>query len=314
VYYLLLFYFQAWHLLLYERSVENLYGPILSPGAINDNTAEYRLDGVSIRAKVCHFVRARLLSTFHFLSIRSNQNDACILLSRCFEQMAFLTQNPNSWIKSVYTTSNDQLKAEREYQDHVFYFVYEKLAEYKSYVNQLTLQSQIQINLQDFIDQMPVIIQFTHFKTELHRPIYSKLSLNILRHVLESFDLLKRTKLVYDLSQFYLLLHQTYTQLIDRNEFLTITLQELYKRGQKYDNPSHYQQYQNENITHRTIIDNGIEAVNTYHQFADGLIRPGACDETQRFTTITFETPVSYLVTGENHDEGDIIMRIIRLI
>ena len=48
--------------------------------------------------------------------------------------------------------------------------------------------------------------------------------------------------------------------------------------------------------------------------FADGLIRPGACDETQRFKTITFETPVNYLVTNDNYDEGDIVMRILRLI
>jgi hypothetical protein len=115
--------------------------------------------------------------------------------------------------------------------------------------------------------------------------------------------------LIYDLSQFYLLLHQTYTQLIERNEFLTITLKQLYDRGEKnYNNL----QYQNENRTHRSVIDNGIEAVNTYHQFANGLIRPGACDETQRFTKITFDTPVNYLVTNDNHDEGDIIMRILR--
>jgi hypothetical protein len=228
--------------------------------------------------------------------------------------MAFLTQNQNSWIKPVYITLNEQFNAEQEYQNKVFYFVYEKLTEYKGYVNQLNLQSQIQKNLQNFIDQMPIIIQFTHFKTELNRIIHSQLSLKILRYILNSFDFLKITKLIYDLSQFYLLLHQTYTQLIERNEFLTITLKQLYDRGQKQYNYSHYQQYQNENKTHRSIIENGIEAVNYYHQCADGLIRPGACDETQRFTKITFDTPVNYLVTNENYDEGDIIMRIIRLI
>jgi hypothetical protein len=292
-------------------SVQNLHGPILSPSAIGDITPAYRLNGDSIRAKVCHFVCTRLLSTFHFLSIQSNQNDACILLTRCFEQMAFLTQNRNSWIKPVYTVSNDQLKAEEEYQNKVFYFVYEKLTEYKNYVNQLNLQSEIQRNLQNFVDKMPIIIQFKHFKTELHSPIHSQSPLKILRHILNSFEILKRTKLIYDLSQFYLLLHQTYTQLIERNEFLTITLKQLYDRGQKHFNHSHYQ---NENKTHRSIIENGIEAVSTYHQFTDGLIQPGACDETQRFKTITFDTPVHYVVTNENHDEGDIIMRIIRLI
>jgi hypothetical protein len=159
---------------------------------------------------------------------------------------------------------------------------------------------------------MPMIIQFTHFKTELHRPKNSLLSLKILQHIFNSFDFLKITKLIYDLSQFYLLLHQTYTQLIERGEFLTINLKELYDRGQKYYNRSHYQQYQNENKTHRSIIENGIAAVNSYHEFADGLIRPGACDETQRFALISFESPVQYLVTNENPDEGDIIMRILR--
>jgi hypothetical protein len=229
--------------------------------------------------------------------------------------MASLTQNPNSSIsKPIYTTLNDQFKAEQEYQNKIFYFVHEKLTEYKIYINELNLRSEIQKNLQNFIDQMPIIIQFTHFKTELHRPIDSQLSLKILRHILNSFDFLKRTKLIYDLSQFYILLHQTYTQLIERKEFLTITLKQLYDQSQKHYNHSYYQQYQNENKIHRTIIDNGIEAVNIYHQFADGLIQPSACDETQRFSKISFDTPVHYLVTNENHDEGDIIMRILRLV
>ena len=91
--------------------------------------------------------------------------------------------------------------------------------------------------------------------------------MKILQKILNSFDFLKITKLIYDLSQFYLLLHQTYTQLIERNEFFTITLQQLYDRGQKHYNHSHYQQDQDENKTHREIIENGIKAVNAYHQF-----------------------------------------------
>lgn len=291
-------------MLLFDTSVQNLHGPIFSPSAIADARPAYRLAGDSIRAKVCQFVCTRLLSTYHFLSIQSNQNDACILLSRCFEQMAYLTQNRKSWIKPIYTTLNGQLKAEEKYQNEVFYVVHGKLMEYKTYVNQLNLQSEIQKDLQNFIDRMPLIIEFTHFKTELYRPRDCPSSLKILQHVLHSFDFLKITHLIYDLSQFYLLLHQTYSQLIERDEFLTVTLKRLYERGQKY--------HQNDNKPHRTIIDNGIVAVNAYHQFADGLIRPGACDETQRFTTISFETPVHYLVTNENHDEGDIIMRILR--
>ncbi|CAF4496828.1 unnamed protein product [Rotaria sp. Silwood2] len=114
----------AWHLLLFDRSVENLHGPVLSPTAIADNTPVYRLAGDNIRAKVCYFVSTRLLSTFHFLSIQLNQNDACILLTRCFEQMAFLAQNQNLWIKPLYRTIDDKFNAEQEYNDKVFYFVY----------------------------------------------------------------------------------------------------------------------------------------------------------------------------------------------
>jgi len=223
--------------------------------------------------------------------------------------MAFLTQKQYSWIKPIYIDMNEKLIAEQEYKDKVFYFVHNNLAEYKMYINELNPPSEIRISLQNFIDEMPIIVQFTHFKTELYRLKNSELSPKILQHIFKSFEFLKITKLIYYLSQFYLLLHQTYTQLIERNEFIKITLKELYDRGQK-----HYQQYQNENKTHRSIIDNGIEAVNTYHQFADGLIRPGACNETQRFLKISFDTPVHYLVTNENHDEGDIIMRILRLI
>ncbi|CAF2108222.1 unnamed protein product [Rotaria magnacalcarata] len=310
----------AWHLLLFDESVENLYGPILAPSAINDDDSDdddepgHQLAGESTRAKVCHFVCTRLLSTFHFLSTNSNQNDACIILTRCFEQMAFLTKNENSWIKSVYATNDDEIKAEQEYKNKVFYFVYNNLVEHRAYVSQLNLQSQIQMNLQNFIDRMPIVIQFTHFKTELNRLTDSEMCLKILQHTLTSLPFLKITKLIYHLSQFYLLLHQTYAKLIERDEFLTITLQQLYDRGQIYYNNSHQQQYQNEDKTHRSTIENGIEAVNSYHQFSDGYIRPGACDQTQRFSTIEWETPVNYLVTNENYDEGDIIMRIIRLI
>ncbi|CAF5015880.1 unnamed protein product, partial [Rotaria magnacalcarata] len=77
------------------------------------------------------------------------------------------------------------MKAEEEYQNHVFYFVHGKLAEYKAYINHLNLQSQIQTNLQNFITQMPIAIKFLHFQTELHNPIHSALPLKILRHVLD---------------------------------------------------------------------------------------------------------------------------------
>ena len=220
--------------------------------------------------------------------------------------MAYLTQQQSSWMKPIYTTVDDQHLAEEQYQNDVFYFIHGQLVEFKTVINQLNLQSEIQKNLQDFIDKTPMIVQFSHFKTELYRPRDSPLSLKILQYILNSFDFLKMTHLIYDLSQFYLLLHQTYSQLIEQDEFHGMTLQKLYDQGEKYR--------QNEIKPHRTIIDNGIKAVNEYHQFADGLIRPGACDETQRFQTISFDTPIHYLVTTENHDEGDIIMRILSVL
>ena len=304
-------------MLLFDESVQNLYGPILAQHAINDNTAQHRIAGNNIRTKVCHFVYARPMSTYHFLSIRSNEDDACILLNRCFEQMAFLTINhhqpENTWIKPLLNTVNEQLKAEEQYQNHVFYFVHQKLAQYKGYINQLNLQSQIQTKLQEFITEMPIILQFKHFQTELHNPIHSQLPMKILRHVLDSTDFLKITNWIYALSQFYLLLHQTYTQLIEKDEFHKITLNELCNRGEQHsDRHDHFYQQRNRNSNHSLIIDHGIQAVNAYHGFADGLIRPGVCDRTQRFSTISRETPIHYLVTTNNTDEGNIVMRILR--
>jgi hypothetical protein len=235
-----------------------------------------------------------------------------MLLNRCFEQMAHLTRPENLWMKPVYTKFEEKIQGEQEYQNQIFYPIHQQLAEYKQLINSLHLQSQIQKNLQEYVSQMPVVIQFQHFKTELSNPENAKLSLNILRNILDSFDFLKMTHCIYDLSQFYLLLHQTYTQLIEREEFSMITLNELYERGQKRQKNTNRLNYTNQNNQHLSIIENGIKAVNTYHKFADGLIRPGACDETQRFTTISIDTPISYLVTTENYDEGDIIMRILR--
>jgi hypothetical protein len=295
--------------------VQNLHGPILAPHAINNNENGGRIAGNTDRTKVCHFVRARLLSTFHFLSIRTNQDDACILLNRCFERMALLTvqqQAGQSWIKPVYTTSNDEAAAQGEFQEKVFYQTYQKLNEYKAYVNHLNLQSQIQSNLQAFITGMPVLVQYLHFRTEFNNPIRAALPLKVLRYVLDSKEFLAITNSIYDLSQFYLLLHQTYTLLIERDEFLTITLDELHKRGEERGNGSTYAPGRHQHNSHATIIDNGIRAVNDYHQFADGLIRPGPCDATQRFTEISRQTPVHYIVTTENPDEGDIVMRILR--
>lgn len=159
---------------------------------------------------------------------------------------------------------------------------------------------------------MPIWIEFKDFKTELSHPRNSRLSLDLLRYILESLDFLKMTHWIYDLSQFYILLHRTYGQLIERNEFTAITFQELHDRAEKQAKGSNCFRCPIQNNKHLSIIQNGIKAVNAYHEFANGLIQPGACDETQRFTRISIDTPISYLVTTENHDEGDMIMRILR--
>ncbi|CAF1573843.1 unnamed protein product [Rotaria sp. Silwood1] len=305
----------AWHLLLFNTSIENLHGHILAPSAIADNAIDVRTAGNNLRTKICHFVRARLLSTFNFLSIRSSQDDACILLGRCFEQMAFLTVNQqDSWIKPIYSTLEDELNAEMKYQSEVFFLAYQNAAKHKTYINELQLQSEIQTSLHKFITQMPMTIQFSHFEAELCNPTHSRLPLKLLRYILDSIDVLKMMKYIPDLTRFYLLLHQTYTQLIERDEFIEVTLKKLYDRAQTIFVSSHHQQYPHETDNHFNIINKGIEAINAYHKFTDGLIRPGACDETQRFSTVSFDTPVHYFVTTENHDEGDITMRILSVL
>ena len=293
--------------------MENLRGPILSPSAIDDTSSGYAMAGQTPRTKVCHFVHARLFSTFQFLSVHSNVSDACLLFTRCFERMAALAKQQQSWIKPVYGTLNAQLAAEKAYQENVFYFTLNQQVKDKAAINQLNLQSQIQINLQQFTDQMPISVQFQHFQTELYRPRQpSADSLRVLRYLLESFEILKVTRLIYDLGRFYVLLHQTYTQLIERQEFLTITLRTLFERAEKCSYQCGKARDRNRKEHHQTIIDNGIAAVNHYHEVSGGRIQPGACHETQRFATIEFDTPVHYLVTTENPDEGDIIMRILR--
>jgi hypothetical protein len=265
--------------------------------------------GDSIRAKVCHFVRARLISTYNFLSIRTNESDACMLLNRCFEQLTNLTKPETGWIRSVYTKIDDKRYAEQEYQNRIFYPTDQQIVEYKQFIDNLYLQSQVQQKLQEFISQMPIIIQFQHFKTELCNPKYVNLPLNILRRTFDSFSFLRMTHLIYDLGQFYLLLHQTYSQLIQEDEFEMISLRELIDRGQQRLKLSNRL---NLNQQHQIIVDNGIKAINAYHSFSDGLIRPGACDERQRFQPVSIDTSISYLVTTKEHDEGDIIRRIMR--
>lgn len=293
--------------------MENLHGPVLAPSAIGSNAVETRLVGNTLRTKVTHFVRARLLSTFNFLSNQSNQDDACILLGRCFEQMAYLTtQQQDSWIKPLYTTLEDELDAEAKYESEVFFVCYQNVAKHKAYINELQIHSDIQKSLHNFITSMPITVQFSHFKAELCNPMHSQLPLQVLRHVLESNDMLKMTRYIPDLIRFYLLLHQTYTHLIERDEFLTVTLQELQDRAKKVFVNAYHNRHPHASNNHNVIIEKGIEAINAYHAFTGGYIRPGACDETQIFLIVTRDTPVHFFVTTENHDEGDIIMRILR--
>jgi hypothetical protein len=227
--------------------------------------------------------------------------------------MAFLTVNEYEWIQPIYENFRDKLNAEENFQNDVFYFVFDKLADYKADINQRILQSQIQHNLQHFIDQMPLVLDFQHFQTALHRSnAQSSLTLKVLRYILDSFDTLKVTKLITHLARFYLLLHQTYTQLIKKDELFTISLEQLHARAEKRSHQFYNSYDQSQKKNHQTIIDSGIKAVNSYHQYAHGLIRPGACNQTQRFETITIDTPVNYLLTMDNTDEGNIIMRILR--
>lgn len=267
--------------------------------------------GKSTRTKLCHFIRARLLSTHQFLTIHFNENDACIILNRCFERMASLSKSNSAWIKPIYRDFNQKIRAEQQYQDEVFYFIHPQLEEYKDLITRVSLQSAMQEQLQDYIIQLPYFVQFTDFKTELSNPINVHLSLDVLRFVLQSFDHLQMTQWIYDLAEFYLLLHRTYGQMIEREEFLEITLKELHQRAEKLLS-STTSKNSNSQKTYHTIIEKGIEAVNAYCKFTNGMIQPGACDEKESFKEISKDTPVSYLVTTENHDEGDIVMRILR--
>ena len=271
--------------------------------------------GNSLRAKVCHFVRARLLSAFNFLATRWNEDDVCILLNCCFERMAYLTEDQrNSWIKPFYTNKHDKSNAEKNYQNEVFYHIYQQFAEYKTYVNQLQLQSpsQIQFDLQKYISDMSITVQIKHFKTKMHNPTNSHLSLRVLHQFTDSTEFLQMTKYIYDLSRFYLLLHQTYAQLIEREQFLDITLKELHDRAKEHFSNYTFWHRRHEAKNHMDIIMKGIEAVNAYHTFTNGLIQPRPCNATQQFTEISLTTPVHYLLTNDNPDEGDIIMRILR--
>ncbi|CAF4930839.1 unnamed protein product, partial [Rotaria sp. Silwood1] len=301
----------AWHLLLYESSVDNLHHPILAKHAINPTADLAGISKDSIRARTCYFVCTRLLSTNMFLQLQLNQDDACLLFNRCFELFAQHTRqlDQNPWIKPLYKTNADKLEAEKEFRNKIFYPTHKRLVDYKQIINKLESQSEPQTRLLDYVSRMSIIIEVIHFKTELCNPESSQLPLTVLRRLLDSFEFLKMTRYIYALSQFHVLIHRTFTRLIEQNEFHTITLKELYERASQLSNRL---RQSNQQDKYYKIIEKGIEAVNAYHSFANGQIRPGACDITQRFEPISMDTPISYLVETDSYDEGDIIMRILR--
>ena len=297
-------------MLLFDESTDNLYGPILAKHAVDDKTNFGRMAGENVRSKVCHFVRARLLSVYHFLSIQFGQDDACILFNRCFEKFAQLALQPteNPWIQPLYREFEKKFQAEREFQEKIFYPINQMLTSHKKIVMHINTQTQIQSFLHQYISQMPLVIELIHFKTELSSPSSSQLPLSILQRFLTSFESFKMTRWIYHLTRFYLLLHRTFNQLIREDELLTLTLQELFERACQ----SLTRENQETKRKYQTIIDNGIEAVNKYHEFADGLIQPGACDRTQHFQKISVDTPVNYLIDVGLEDEGNIVMLILK--
>lgn len=296
---------------MFDKSVDNLYGPVLAKHAIDAKKPSERIAGDNIRARVCHFVRARLISVYHFLWNNSSQEDACLLFNRCFEQYAQFNrqQNQHLWIKTHYKTLVEKIEAEKQFQDKIFYSVHQNLIEYKKIISGLQAQNEKQSALQVYSSQMPMLIEFNHFKTELFNPRTAQLPLKILQRFLGSLDFLKITHYICSLSRFHLLLHRTFNRMIEENEFFKITLQDLYERAcqfLKIGRNSHL------DTMYHTIIDEGIEAVNAYHKFTDGYIRPGPCDLTQRFEIISMETSMNYLVQIQNEDEGNIVKRILR--
>ncbi|CAM2729399.1 unnamed protein product [Rotaria socialis] len=303
----------AWHLLLYESSVGNLCHPILAKHAINPTADLAGISKDSIRARTCYFVCTRLLSTNIFLQLQMNQDDVCLLFNRCFELFAQHTRqlDRNPWIKPLYKTNIEKLEAEKEFRNKIFYPTNNKMADYKQIINNLQSQSEPQTRLLDYVAKMSIIIEVIHFKTELCNPESSQLPLTILRRLLDSFEFLKMIRYIYALSQFHVLIHRTFTRLIEQNEFHTITLKELYERASQLSNRL---RQPNQQDKYYKIIEKGIEAVNTYHSFANGQIRPGACDITQHFEPISMDTPISYLVETDSYDEGDIIMRILSVL
>ncbi|CAF1384007.1 unnamed protein product, partial [Adineta steineri] len=175
----------AWHLLLFDSSVENLNGPILAGSAINETAVRERIDDRSDRAKTCFFVCTRLLSTNFFLLLQSNQDDACLSFNRCFELFAQQSHQPdeNPWIQPIYTTINEEREAEKEFQQNIFYPTYQKLNDHKQIINILQSKTEVQIKLQNYITQMPIRIEIIHFKAELSNPELIKLPLKIPRQL-----------------------------------------------------------------------------------------------------------------------------------
>ena len=289
----------------------NLYGPILAEHAVDEKKHGDQIKNAGLRARVSYFVYTRIGPTKFFLEQKFGSDETCLLLTRCFEQLASLSRQPNDnkWIRPLLNLPDEQYQAEKGFQDKVFYQINQTLAENVQFITSLNTKSHIQKDLQDYIANSPIIVKFEHFQDELCNPEYSRLPLKMLRHLLNSFGFLGRTKYIYALSQFHQLLHRTFAYLIENEEFHEISLEHLYTKSRE-----HFASLKqdSQSMKHWSIIQDGIEAVNAYHQFSGGQIRPGACEVTQTFKDISLTTPVSYLVESKNVDEGDIIRRILK--
>ena len=136
-----------------------------------------------LRARVASFVFSRIGPTRFFLERELSADETCILLTRCFEQLASFSRQPNShqWIKPVFKERGEQYAAEKGFQDQVFYPVRQAVAEHAKFIAHLNTKSEIQKDLQEYIATSPITVKFEHFQTELCNPNYSHLPLKILQ-------------------------------------------------------------------------------------------------------------------------------------
>lgn len=289
-----------------------MHGPILAEDAIADQAPDVRQCGNDERTKVCHFVFARVLSSYLFLVLHLNHDNASMLINRCSEKLARLTleqqTNVNKWIQSTYTSAAEKIRAENEYRSRIFFPIYRELQKCKANIDRWNLQSEIQNSLQNYVEKLPILVEYKHFKTELSNPVNDRLCISILRNFLNRMNFLKLTRWIYEMSQFYLLLHENFGFLVEQEELSDFTLSQLYKRAKSTLSQNHQRFHKD----YLLIIENGIRAVKEYHAVTNGQIGAGACNNQQYFSPITMETQIQYLVNTGNSDDPNIIFRILR--